>query len=152
MGGGDASPFTGADTIPVVADACPNGWPASAINPMGADGCSVLDAVWDAGPFASQAAFEARVREVAGTNADAIIAATANPVGGPDNACANRIAFTFDDGPSFYRPQTLAVFRAKQARRRSSTSRCGMSPTRPSTRSRWPRGTRSRCTATSTRG
>ena len=28
---------------------------------MGADGCSVLDAVWDAGPFASQAAFEARV-------------------------------------------------------------------------------------------
>ena len=82
---------------------------------MGADGCSVLDAVWDAGPFASQAAFEARVREVAGANADAIIAATANPVGGPDNACANRIAFTFDDGPSFYRPQTLAVFRAKQA-------------------------------------
>ena len=25
------------------------------------------------------------------------------------------VAFTFDDGPSYYRPQTLAAFRAKQA-------------------------------------
>jgi len=90
VGGGDDSAFTGADSIPVAADACPNGWPASALNPERADGCSLLDAVWQGEPFASQAAFEARVRAVAadfpGANADAVIAATANPVGGVDNS------------------------------------------------------------------
>ncbi|MDA0181954.1 polysaccharide deacetylase family protein [Solirubrobacter phytolaccae] len=119
VGGGDGSLFTGADAIPVAADGCPNGWLASAINPERADGCSLLDAVWEGEPFASQSAFEARVRAVApdfpGANTDAVIAATPNPVGGMDNSCATRIAFTFDDGPSFYRPQTLAVFRAKGA-------------------------------------
>jgi len=31
-----------------------------------------------------------------------------------DNSCANRVAFTFDDGPSYYRPRTLQHFRDKQ--------------------------------------
>jgi uncharacterized repeat protein (TIGR01451 family) len=116
-GGGDADGATASDPIPVIADACPNGWPRSAVNPERTDGCTPLDAVWEAGPFASQAAFDARVRAVAplfpGTSADALIAATPNPVGGIDNSCANVVAFTFDDGPSYYRPQTLAAFRAQ---------------------------------------
>jgi peptidoglycan/xylan/chitin deacetylase (PgdA/CDA1 family) len=116
-GGGDETPASATDTIPVAADACPNGWPREALNPERADGCSLLDLVWQAGPFASQAAFEARVREVAalfaGADADAVIAATPDPVGGIDNSCADVVAFTFDDGPSAYRPQTLAAFRAQ---------------------------------------
>jgi uncharacterized repeat protein (TIGR01451 family) len=31
-----------------------------------------------------------------------------------DNSCPNRIAFTFDDGTSYYRPRTLAVLRDRQ--------------------------------------
>ena len=118
-GGGDATPFSAADDIAVAADACPNGWPASASNPERADGCSLLDLVWEGEPFASQAAFNAQVQAVAaqfpGADPAAIIAATPNPVSTVDNSCNSRLAFTFDDGPSSYRPQTLAVFRAKQA-------------------------------------
>jgi uncharacterized repeat protein (TIGR01451 family) len=118
VGGGDASSSAAADDIAVGVDACPNGWPASTLNPERADGCSLLDFVWDGEPFADQAAFEARVRSMAtqfpGSNADAVIAATANPVGGVDNSCQNRIALTFDDGPTYYRPATLAALRDKQ--------------------------------------
>ena len=61
----------------------PNGWAASALNPERADGCSLLDLVWAAEPFADQAAFEAQVRTVAaqfaGADADAVIAATRAP-------------------------------------------------------------------------
>src|SRR3954470_511337 len=32
-GGGDSTPATGADSIPVAADACPNGWAPAALNP-----------------------------------------------------------------------------------------------------------------------
>ena len=116
-GGGDPDGASATDTIPVVPDACPNGWARSALNPERADGCSLLDLVWEAGPFASQAAFDARVSAVAagfpGADPAAVIAATPNPVGGIDNSCADVIAFTFDDGPSYYRPQTLAAFRAQ---------------------------------------
>ena len=31
-----------------------------------------------------------------------------------DNTCTSRIAITFDDGVSAYRPQTLAILREKQ--------------------------------------
>ena len=46
-------------------------------------------------------------------------AATRSGVGGPsdvqlDNTCSNRIAITFDDGVSSYRPQTLQILRDKQ--------------------------------------
>ena len=51
------------DDVRVVADACPNGWATSALNPERADGCSLLDLVWAAEPFADQAAFEAQVRD-----------------------------------------------------------------------------------------
>src|SRR4051812_36821422 len=68
-GGGDADGASAADDIPVAADACPNGWPATATNPEGADGCTPADL---------------------------------------ETPCASRVALTFDDGPSFYRPQTLA--------------------------------------------
>ena len=62
--------------------------------------------MWAAEPFADDAAFAAKVNEVAGTfgvDAAPIIAATKSPVGGPDNSCNTRVALTFDDGPSFYR-------------------------------------------------
>ena len=116
-GGGDPDGAGAADDVGVVADACPNGWAASALNPERADGCSLLDLVWAAEPFADQAAFEAQVRTVAaqfaGADADAVIAATRAPTSGPDNSCATRVALTFDDGPSYYRPATLAALRAK---------------------------------------
>jgi peptidoglycan/xylan/chitin deacetylase (PgdA/CDA1 family) len=118
VGGGDASSFTTTDEIAVAADACPNGWPASAQNPERVDGCSLLDLVWESEPFGDRSAFEARVRAVAsqflGADPDAIIAATPNPVAGVDNSCQDRIALTFDDGPAYYRPGTLAALRAKQ--------------------------------------
>src|SRR3954471_13575640 len=135
-GGGSAS-----DVIPVALDACPNGWspdehvkfgpPVPAIdsgvmNAERADGCSVLDRIWEAEPFASHDAFLAHVDAVAAefglsaSQRDAIRAAAAQSgVGGAsdhqvDNSCMNRVAFTFDDGPSYYRPRTLSYFRDKQ--------------------------------------
>src|SRR3954468_18484815 len=135
-GGGSAS-----DVIPVALDACPNGWspdehvkfgpPVPAIdsgvmNAERADGCSVLDRIWEAEPFASHDAFLAHVDAVAAefglsaSQRDAIHAAAAQSgVGGAsdhqvDNSCMNRVAFTFDDGPSYYRPRTLSYFRDKQ--------------------------------------
>src|SRR3954451_355927 len=135
-GGGAA-----ADVIPVALDACPNGWSpdehvkfgppvpavdAGVFNAERADGCSVLDRIWEPEPFASHDAFVAHVDSVLaefglGASArDAIHAAAAQSgVGGAsdhqvDNSCTNRVAFTFDDGPSYYRPRTLQYFRDKQ--------------------------------------
>src|SRR3954449_11160008 len=74
-GGGSAS-----DVIPVALDACPNGWspdehvkfgpPVPAIdsgvmNAERADGCSVLDRIWEAEPFASHDAFFENVEAAA---------------------------------------------------------------------------------------
>jgi peptidoglycan/xylan/chitin deacetylase (PgdA/CDA1 family) len=115
-GGGDAGGATASDPIPVAADACPNGWTAGALNPERADGCTLLDLVWADEPFASDAAFAAKVREVAatfGVDADPIIASVRAPAGRPDNSCNTRVALTFDDGPSYYRSLTLAHLRAK---------------------------------------
>jgi peptidoglycan/xylan/chitin deacetylase (PgdA/CDA1 family) len=73
-GGSDPDTTTATDAIAVAADACPNGWPATAANPEGANGCTDLDQT---------------------------------------DTCRTRIALTFDDGPSYYRPATLAHLRAK---------------------------------------
>jgi uncharacterized repeat protein (TIGR01451 family) len=129
-GGGDGTSATASDAIPVAADACPNGWSNEArvldsgvVNPERADGCTLLDAIWDAEPFASHAAFVAHVDATAAgfelTDAQrAAIHAAADQSGIPaaaevDNSCAKRIALTFDDGPSAYRPQNLANLRAR---------------------------------------
>ena len=73
-GGGDADGARATDDIPVAADACPNGWPATPPTP--------------------------RARTAARRSTSR-------------TPCTTRIALTFDDGPSFYRPQTLAHLRAK---------------------------------------
>jgi uncharacterized repeat protein (TIGR01451 family) len=126
-------------------DACPNGWSPEAavefappvpavdsgvVNVEDEDGCTLLDDIWAAEPFASHRAF---VRHVGRTTQVYVrrgllrardrrairAAARRSGVGGPDdvqvdNSCANRIAITFDDGVSFYRPQTLQILRDKQ--------------------------------------
>jgi peptidoglycan/xylan/chitin deacetylase (PgdA/CDA1 family) len=99
-------------------------------NPEGPDGCTLLDDVWAPEPFASQRAFERHVAEVtrdyvrarllsSGERRKVRRAASRSGVGGPDdhqvdNSCLRRIAITFDDGVSFYRPQTLQILRDKQ--------------------------------------
>ena len=124
-------------------DACPYGWSAEqtvsfgshgsdsgVLNPVKDDGCTLLDLVWNAEPFRSHGEFVRVVRQVARdfrreglltrNEARRIISAAARAdVGGKhddsiDNSCSNRIAVTFDDGPSFYRPQTLAILRERQ--------------------------------------
>src|ERR1700754_4174418 len=81
-GGGDDTPGSASDVIPIVLDACPNGWspdekvkfgpPVPAVdsgvmNVEREDGCSALDLIWDAEPFASHEAFVAHVDGVAAT-------------------------------------------------------------------------------------
>ena len=122
-------------------DACPNGWspsesvefapPVPAIdsgvaNPERADGCTLLDEIWEGEPFASHGSFVAHVADVTETfpldaaERNAIVRAAARSgVGGPrdaqlDNSCDRRLAITFDDGTSFQRPRTLQVLREAQ--------------------------------------
>ena len=124
-------------------DACPYGWSAEqtvafsphgpdsgVLNPVRDDGCTLLDLVWNAEPFRTHGDFVRVVQQVARDfrregllsrrEASRIIAVAARTkVGGKhddsiDNSCPNRIALTFDDGPSFYRPQTLAILRERQ--------------------------------------
>jgi peptidoglycan/xylan/chitin deacetylase (PgdA/CDA1 family) len=124
-------------------DACPGGWSTETTvwfgppridtgiaNPEAADGCTLLDRVWAEEPFATHGAFVGTVvratREfrdlglLDAQEAAAIRSAAARTaVGGPDddsipNTCTDRVALTFDDGPSFYRDQTLAILREKQ--------------------------------------
>ena len=52
-----------------------------------------------------------------------------------------RIALTFDDGPSFYRPRRSRPSAPRACPRRSSTSPCAWRPTRTSSASRSPRAT-----------
>ena len=91
------------------------------------DGCTVLDKIWEAEPFASHDGVR-RARDVGARRLLAVgsprrtrscSAATQSLVGTAsdhqvDNSCTNRVAFTFDDGPSYYRPRTLQYFRDKQ--------------------------------------
>jgi len=137
------------DLIPA-RDACPNGWsPEQSVsfsppfrpgrpggidsgvrNPQRADGCTLLDVIWNAEPFRSHAQFLSvvdaavgafgRLHLLSGRQAKAIItAARQSDVGKADdhqipNSCTQRIAFTFDDGTSSYRPALLQVLRDKQ--------------------------------------
>ncbi|HEY6892092.1 MAG TPA: polysaccharide deacetylase family protein [Solirubrobacter sp.] len=140
-GGGDADGASASDVIAIVTDACTNGWAASekiqfappvpaidsgVLNVERMDGCTVLDKIWEAEPFASHAAFVAHVTSVLGDfsltpgEKDSIVSAATQSLVGTssdhqvDNSCTNRVAFTFDDGPSMYRPRTLQYFRDKQ--------------------------------------
>jgi uncharacterized repeat protein (TIGR01451 family) len=126
-------------------DACPNGWSGEALvefappvpavesgvaNVEREGGCTLLDDIWAAEPFASHAAFRAHVarttrayvREGLLSRREAkriVAAARRSGVGGRDdrqidNSCPSRIAITFDDGVSSYRPQTLQILRDRQ--------------------------------------
>jgi Polysaccharide deacetylase len=99
-------------------------------NPEGADGCTLLDDVWAAEPFVTHGSFVTHVERVTREYRDEGLltrreaarvnkAARKSKVGTRqdvqlDNSCPNRIAITFDDGVSFYRPQTLQILRDKQ--------------------------------------
>jgi uncharacterized repeat protein (TIGR01451 family) len=99
-------------------------------NVEGEFGCTLLDDIWAKEPFAGHAAFVKHVARVTHLyvrrghirerDRKAIRrAAKRSGVGGPDdnqipNSCDSRIAITFDDGVSAYRPQTLAILRDKQ--------------------------------------
>lgn len=121
---------TGTDRIPA-RDACPYGWtPEQTVlgtnvrNPERADGCTLLDLVWNAEPFHSRGEFVSTVNKVANRfpltpvqRLKIVTAAALSDVGTKpeiDNSCIDRIAFTFDDGTSIYRPQLLEVLREKQ--------------------------------------
>jgi len=124
-------------------DVCPYGWSSEqtvAFSPHGPDsgvlnpvddvGCTLLDVVWNAEPFRTHGDFVATVRRAARyfrregllTSEDAsriIAVAVRTDVGGRrdlsiDNSCPDRIAVTFDDGPSFYRTETLRILRERQ--------------------------------------
>ena len=122
-------------------DECPNGWspeanvefapPVPAVdsgvpNVEGESGCTLLDDIWAREPFSDHAAFVAHVDKVtrrydlSKRDRKAIRkAAKRSGVGGRDdhqidNSCTRRIAITFDDGVSVYRPQTLAILRDRQ--------------------------------------
>ena len=95
-GGGDAGGGSAADDVGVVADACPNGWAASALNPERADGCSLLDLVWAGSRSPTRPRSRPRSRTVAAQfrapTRTRSIAATRAPTAGPDNSCATRVA------------------------------------------------------------
>ncbi|TDD48231.1 polysaccharide deacetylase family protein [Nonomuraea terrae] len=125
------------------ADACPGGWSTEATvwfgppridtgipNPGRDDGCTLLDVVWQEEPFATHGEFVSTVARATREFRDLGLldereaatirsAAARSDVGGPaddsvPNTCTDRVALTFDDGPSFYRSQTLAILREKQ--------------------------------------
>ena len=95
-----------------------------------AGGCTLLDDIWAGEPFATHGVFVARVDSVTrryvreglltlSEQRAILTAAGRSGVGGADdrqldNSCPNRIAITFDDGVSFYRPRTLQILRDKQ--------------------------------------
>ena len=124
-------------------DACPYGWSTEETvwfappridtgiaNPERADGCTLLDVIWRQEPFARHGQFVATVSRATlefvddglldpRDRARIVGAAARSSVGGPGddaipNTCDARLAIQFDDGPSSYRSQTLAVLREKQ--------------------------------------
>ncbi len=100
------------------------------VNPEREDGCTLLDVIWEPEPFADHGKFVAHVARtteafvdeglLTESEADAVRAAAARSQVGAsadrqlDNTCPSRIAFSFDDGTSFYRPWTLQLLRDKQ--------------------------------------
>ncbi|MBF8189630.1 polysaccharide deacetylase family protein [Nonomuraea sp. K274] len=123
-------------------DACLGGWSTETTvwfgppridtgipNPGRDDGCTLLDVVWQEEPFVTHGEFVATVARAtrgfrdlglldAREGAAIRSAAARSAAGGRDdsvpNTCTDRVALTFDDGPSFYRSQTLAILREKQ--------------------------------------
>ena len=126
-------------------DKCPNGWspeetvefapPVPAVdsgvaNAERADGCTLLDEIWEPEPFRGHGSFVGHVARTTEEfvaeglltegERDAIQSAASRSAVGTrtdrqiDNSCLRRVAFTFDDGISFYRPQTLQILRDKQ--------------------------------------
>lgn len=99
-------------------------------NPERANGCTLLDEIWRGEPFRNARDFgdwvaqltrryERRGQLSARDKRAIDRAARRSGVGGPadvqvDNSCDRRIAFTFDDGVSSYRPQTLQILRDQQ--------------------------------------
>ncbi|WP_116950421.1 polysaccharide deacetylase family protein [Jiangella endophytica] len=139
----DPAPAPERDPVAAADDACPGGWSTETTvwfgppridtgiaNPGRDDGCTLLDVVWAEEPFGTHGEFVGTVvratrefrdlglldqRESAAIRS----AAARSAVGGPHdesipNTCTDRVALTFDDGPSFYRDQTLAILREKQ--------------------------------------
>jgi peptidoglycan/xylan/chitin deacetylase (PgdA/CDA1 family) len=108
----------------------PGGINSGVRNPELPDGCTLLDVIWRAGPFKGHGKFIATVRNAAEQftreglltqqQENAVLsAATRSDVGKPSdhsitNYCSKRIALTFHDGPSSYRPQLLRILRDKQ--------------------------------------
>ena len=100
------------------------------VNPEREDGCTLLDVIWEPEPFNGHGRFVSHVARTteafvgAGlltqAEADAVRAAAARSQVGRsadqqlDNTCPSRVAFSFDDGTSFYRPQTLRILRDQQ--------------------------------------
>ncbi|WP_157574886.1 polysaccharide deacetylase family protein [Jiangella muralis] len=137
------APPAATSTASGAGDACPGGWSTETTvwfgppridtgvaNPGRDDGCTLLDVIWADEPFATHGEFVRTVvratREfrdlglLGRWDAAVILAAAArSSTGGPHddsvpNTCTDRVALTFDDGPSFYRDQTLAILREKQ--------------------------------------
>jgi uncharacterized repeat protein (TIGR01451 family) len=108
----------------------PGGIDSGVRNPQSAGGCTLLDDIWNAEPFQSHAGFVATVAKLTSRyvgsrlltkhERDAIVSTAARSEVGTakdhqvDNSCTNRMALTFDDGTSSYRPQLLKLLREKQ--------------------------------------
>jgi uncharacterized repeat protein (TIGR01451 family) len=99
-------------------------------NPERENGCTLLDDIWEPEPFPTHGSFVTHVGQVTRDyvreglltrrERDRVLrAARRSKVGTSqdvqlDNSCDSRIAITFDDGVSSYRPQTLQILRDKQ--------------------------------------
>lgn len=108
----------------------PGGIDSGVRNPERPDGCTLLDVIWQAGSFKTHAKFISTVQNAAGQfsreglltrqQENAVLsAAKRSDVGKASdhsisNSCSKRVALTFHDGPSSYRPQLLRVLRDKQ--------------------------------------
>jgi peptidoglycan/xylan/chitin deacetylase (PgdA/CDA1 family) len=108
----------------------PGGIDSGVRNPERPDGCTLLDVIWRAGPFKTHANFISTVQNAAQqfrsedlltqAQENAVLsAAERSDVGKASdhsigNECSKRVALTFHDGPSSYRPQLLRVLRDKQ--------------------------------------
>jgi peptidoglycan/xylan/chitin deacetylase (PgdA/CDA1 family) len=108
----------------------PGGIDSGVRNPERPDGCTLLDVIWQAGSFKTHAKFISTVQNAAGQfsgeglltrqQENAVLsAAKRSDVGkasdhSVSNSCSKRVALTFHDGPSSYRPQLLRVLRDKQ--------------------------------------
>src|SRR5918999_3112501 len=94
------------------------------------DGCTLLDVIWEGEPYGTHGAFVSAVNRttaefvreglLTAAEREAVRRAAARSHVGSgrdrqvDNTCNARVAFTFDDGVSAYRPHTLQILRDEQ--------------------------------------